>query len=79
MAGFLDYGLLWYDADPKAPLTSKVERAVARYEQKFGRRPNACYVHRSNLTEEMEWQGIRVVGAPNVLPHHFWVGVVKSR
>lgn len=71
-------GLLWYDGDPKRALTSKVEQAVARYQARFGRRPNACYVHPASLEREMEWQGVRVMARANVLPNHFWVGVADK-
>ncbi len=77
MANCLEFGLLWYDGDPKSALTSKIERAVARYEAKFGRRPNTCYVHQASLEQEMHWQGVRVLGAAFVLPNHFWVGVAE--
>lgn len=74
----LQVGLLWYDGDPKRPLTTKVERAVSRYREKYGRSPNACYVHQDALERNMEWQGVRIVGVPNVLPDHFWVGVAGA-
>ncbi len=75
MAERLSFGLLWYDGDPKKALTSKVEQAAARYQGKFGRRPNACYVPHASLERELDWQGIRVMAAPNVLPGHLWIGV----
>ena len=74
----LDFGLLWYDNDRKCPLTCKVERAARRYQAKFGRWPNLCYVQQESLGQEMEWQGVRIVGAPNMLPNHLWVGVAKG-
>jgi hypothetical protein len=74
----LQVGLLWYDGDPKRDLTSKVERAVSRYREKFGRAPNACYVHEGALERELDWNGVRIVGAPNVLPDHFWVGIAGA-
>ncbi len=68
-------GLLWFDADPKRDLTEKVARAADRYQVKFGRRPNLCYVHTSALElSSVELGGVRVVGAENVLRHHFWIG-----
>lgn len=78
MAGKLDFGLLWYDGDTKSSLTSKIERAASRYQAKFGRRPNACYVHPALLEREMEWQGIRIKGLANVLPNHYWLGVEQA-
>jgi len=74
----LDFGLLWYDNDRNCPLTGKVERAARRYQAKFGRWPNLCYVAQDCVGEETEWQGVRIVGALNVLPNHFWVGVARG-
>lgn len=74
----LEFGLLWYDGDRKSALTGKVERAARRYQAKFGRWPNLCYVQQESLPQEMEWQGVRIVGAANVLPDHFWVGVARE-
>jgi hypothetical protein len=69
-------GLLWYDADPKRDLAEKVARAADRYHVKFGRRPNLCYVNSGQLDGQAgaEVNGVRLIGAPNVLKHHFWVG-----
>ena len=74
----LEFGLLWYDGDSRRPLISKVEEAAACYERKFGRWPNRCYVHDGCIGTEMEWRGVRIVRAGNVLPNHFWVGVVPQ-
>ncbi len=82
----MEIGLLWYDGDPKRPLEDKVERAVERYREKYGRWPNTCFVH-PHLVGERAADGlllacrarsreatIRVLPAANVLVHHFWVG-----
>ena len=42
-------GLLWFDADPKRDIADKVAVAADRYQVKFGRRSNLCYVHTSML------------------------------
>ena len=78
MADRLEFGLLWYDNDPKTALTSKIERAVARYRAKMGEIPNICYVHQAALEREMEWQGVRVLGLPNIPPNHFWIGIAEA-
>jgi hypothetical protein len=79
----MDFGLLWYDGDPQRPLEDKVECAAQRYREKYGRRPNTCFVH-PQLVPGQSGEGaqptdppgtVRVVPAPNVLLHHFWVGV----
>ena len=87
----METGLLWYDGDPKRPLEDKVGRAVERYRQKYGRWPNTCYVHpqivgdqtANGLRLACQAQGpkttIRVLSAPNILVHHFWVGETNDR
>jgi hypothetical protein len=69
-------GLLWYCADPKIDLADKVARAADRYAVKFGRRPNLCYVDDGQLNGQsgVGVNGVRLLGAPNVLKHHFWIG-----
>lgn len=86
----MEIGLLWYDGDPKRPLEDKVGQAVERYREKYGRMPNTCYVHpllvgdrstdglrlacRSRSAEAV----VRVLAAPNILVHHFWLGEVSD-
>jgi len=41
----MNTGMMWYDADPKTTLSTKVERAAEYYERKYGRRPNTCLVN----------------------------------
>ena len=87
----MEIGLLWYDGDPKRPLEDKIGQAAERYREKYGRWPNTCYVHpravhergadelslayRSRRPKAM----IRVLSAPNILLHHFWVGESNDR
>jgi len=74
----VDTGLLWYD-DSKADFATKVREAKERYEEKFGRKPNCCYVHPECLPEKgLPANGIKVVASPAVLPNHFWVGVQEK-
>jgi hypothetical protein len=82
----MEIGLLWYDSDPKRALEDKIGPAVERYREKYGRWPNTCYVHPQVAGPEAGQESglachlkkpeavIRVVSAPNVLMHHFWVG-----
>ena len=86
----MEMGLLWYDGDPKRPLEDKVGQAAERYRQKYGRWPNTCYVH-PGVVGSQDGDGlslacsarnvkntIRVLPAPNILLHHFWVGEAKN-
>jgi hypothetical protein len=82
----MDVGLLWYDGDPKRPLEDKIGKAAQRYREKYGRWPNTCYVHpevvgkdgKEELRLAYRLQNpkarIRVLSAPNILLHHFWLG-----
>ena len=78
MAGEREVGLLWFDDNPRVPLAAKIESAVRRCQERFGRSPDVCYVHPRTLAGA---QGLpihpRVVERASVLPNHFWV-VVRS-
>jgi hypothetical protein len=67
-------GLLWFDNDPVRSLEDKVERAVRRYREKYGRSANTCYVHLSALAEARDVGTVRVSPQKYVLRHHFFVG-----
>jgi hypothetical protein len=74
----VDTGLLWYD-DSQADFATKVLEAKERYEEKFGRKPNCCYVHPECVPENrLPDNGIKVVASAAVLPNHFWVGVASN-
>lgn len=87
----MEIGLLWYDGDPARPLEEKIGRAAKRYREKHGREPNTCYVHPGVVAEKsgkgtqvtfglMEpSRTIRVVSAPNILLHHYWLGESTKR
>jgi hypothetical protein len=73
----MEVGLLWYD-DSQADLAAKVQEAAERYREKFGRRPNRCYVNPASLPGKgkvLSLDGIKVLTSPTILPNHFWVGV----
>jgi len=68
-------GLLWYD-DSDLDLRTKVMEAAERYEEKFGARPNRCYINPECLPDAAPpLNGIKVVTSNAVLPNRFWVGV----
>ncbi len=70
-------GLLWYDGDPKKSLWDKIDEASKRYYDKFGVRPNLCYVNPKSLPEGRAGtrDSLRVTTAPTILPNHIWLGV----
>ncbi|MBM3188932.1 MAG: hypothetical protein FJZ90_09445, partial [Chloroflexi bacterium] len=68
-------GMLWFDDSPKRSLSDKVAQAVAHYRSKYGGAPNTCYVHAGSLAGgEAVRSDLRIIGAADVLPHHFWLG-----
>lgn len=69
-------GMLWFDNDPKTDLPTKVTRAAAYYQRKYGLTPNLCFVHPSMLQpEEPPANGIELRPSRQVLPNHFWLGL----
>jgi hypothetical protein len=67
-------GLLWFDDSATRPLADKIERAVQRYEQKYGHKPDVCYIHPGEGEADPE-ASVKVLPAKSVLPHHFWLGM----
>lgn len=73
-------GMLWLDDDHRAGINERVDRAVAYYRGKYGRKPNLCVVHPSTLGEET-YQGsggVEVRTSISVLPDHLWLGVHEA-
>ena len=87
----MEVGLLWYDDDPRLGLEDKVQRAAQRYHEKYGRWPNTCFVHSQAVEGQAEDElpmihssrgaqnQIRLVPAPNILRHHYWLGERTKR
>ena len=71
----MEEGLLWYDAEPKRPAAQKIDDAVTRYRERFGRAPNCCHVHPDTVVPHAS---VQVVANPRILPHYYWVGVDAS-
>lgn len=78
-------GLLWFD-DSERTTADKIERAVQRYQQKYGHAPDVCYINPSALPNGRAIErgngakdGVRVLPAKSVLPHHFWLGIETKR
>jgi hypothetical protein len=84
----MNIGMLWFDNDPKAGLSIKIERAASYYRTKYGKIPTLCFVHPSMLptSAPSELQnspdgkaytpeGVEIRSNRSVLPNHFWIGV----
>jgi len=69
-------GMMWFDNDPKTPLTEKVHQAADYYRNKYGRIPDLCLVNPKMLPESEAHEGkIIIRSARSVLPGHLWIGV----
>jgi len=70
----LHKGMLWYDADANLHLHLRVNRAVAYFFSKHGKKPLCCYVH-PNMLPPADQQLAEIAVYPNqhILPHHFWL------
>ncbi len=74
----MNAGLLWFDDNPYRGIREKVQRAVARYQQKYGQKPRICFVHPSLLggnsrTHPMWVSEVEVRPSRAVLPDHIWL------
>lgn len=72
----MNVGMLWFDNDPKADLSVKIERAADYYRKKYGKTPDICFVHPSMVSEPAPRTGkIEVRTNRSILPHHLWIGI----
>lgn len=83
----MNIGMLWFDNDAQSDLAAKIERAVRYYQEKYGKRPNVCYVHpcmapapssngsQPNAPATLKAGGVEVRTTRSVLPNHLWIGV----
>ena len=72
----MDTGMLWFDNDPKLDILSKVQKAAAYYQEKYGKEPNLCFVHPSMIADmKTDTGSVTVCSKTTILPHHFWIGV----
>lgn len=77
--GQMRVGWMWFDNDKGRSLEEKVQRAAERFRAKHGQWPELCYVNRFAAQGGNFICGkVRVVAAPNILPHHFWLGPLEK-
>jgi hypothetical protein len=76
----MSIGMLWFDNDPKATLEEKVRRAAKYYREKYGKKPNMCFVSKKeNLEGELVVDGITVRQSPSIMAHSYWIGVDDTK
>jgi len=68
--------MLWFDNDPQIDIRTKLNRAIAYYQKKYGQTPDLCYVHPSMLPgNAIRSSEIDVQPDQMILPNHFWIGL----
>ncbi len=70
-------GLLWYDAS-RNPIERKIADAAKRYYEKFGVKPNTCFVNDKDFTPEAAHSQLKIAAKRTILPNHVWVGVSEN-
>jgi hypothetical protein len=67
-------GLLWYDAS-SSPIERKIADAAKRYYEKFGVKPNRCFVNDKDFKPGTGLPQLEIAPKTTILPNHVWVGV----
>ena len=83
--------MLWFDNDKQYDLNIRVNRAASYYRNKYGQKPNLCYVHpcmisANNLedtngrekTESSKSTEVEIKESIEILPNHFWIGINRK-
>ena len=71
----MNYGMLWFDNDPKSGIREKVKQAADYYRRKYGDAPDLCLVNPAMLGKDKpEVEEIELETASDIQPNHFWVG-----
>lgn len=72
----MDTGMLWFDNNLQEDIESKIDRAAILYQQKYGRKPDLCFVHPSLLKKSSPRRtDMEIRAAGMVLPDYLWLGL----
>ena len=76
----MNYGMLWFDNDPKTDLPQKIDKAAAYYRKKYGQAPTICYVNPKMAPDKKAKAGeVKIKTSPTILVHHLWIGNVEKK
>lgn len=69
-------GMLWFSNDKKKSLTERILEAYQYYHKKYGRIPDLCLVHPSDLENQVvDIKALTVRPYRPVIPGHIWIGI----
>ncbi|MDJ0753154.1 MAG: hypothetical protein QNJ45_06530 [Ardenticatenaceae bacterium] len=71
----MNIGMMWLDDDQNRSLEEKVQRAADYYRQKYGKKPNVCFVNDGAIAEKLKVDKVDVLPAGHVRPQHLWIGI----
>ena len=75
----MESGIMWLDNDEKVEITIKLNNAAKYYFNRYGCRPDICFVHPSMLPEGLSlYNGIRLIASSAIIPFHFWIGIQEK-
>lgn len=80
----MNFGMLWFDNNPRKTLAEIIDEASTYYQKKYKLTPNKCFVNPSMLSNEDKnskklWiGGVRIESTQTVLPNHIWIGHVEK-
>jgi len=67
-------GMLWYDNLEGKPFNERIENAVNYFSQKYGKKPEQCYVHPEMIDGQNEsGLSIKVIADEKILRNHIWI------
>lgn len=67
-------GMLWYDNINGRKLNERIELAVNYFTQKYGKKPEQCFVHPAMIMgETVSALPIKVIADKKILENHIWI------
>lgn len=67
-------GMLWYDSLKGRKLNERIEAAVDYFTQKYGMKPEQCFVHPAMIMGETAGAlPIKVIADKKILENHIWI------
>jgi hypothetical protein len=70
----MNTGMLWFD-NSDAELETKISKAAAYYEKKYGKKPDTVLVHPSEFDKDTTVEGLTIRSYRPVLPGRIWIGI----
>lgn len=71
----MNIGMMWFNNDPKTPVSTRIEEAIKYYKEKYNKNPDICYCNPNVFTEQFKVGNVTVKSMKSILPGHFWIGI----